>query len=123
MLTAMEALADGGVKMGLPRGLANQLAAHTLKGAAELVLKTGKHPVALKDDIQSPGGASIYAMHCLERSGLRSPAPPPQPVPEKARRRRKVDRAAIVDAVETASQRSKETGELIYMRDGHSSTF
>ncbi|ETN70579.1 putative pyrroline-5-carboxylate reductase [Necator americanus] len=71
MFAVIEGLADGGVKVGLPRDLAIQLAAHTLLGAAKMVLETGTHPAQLKDDVQSPGGSSVYGMHKLETGGLK----------------------------------------------------
>ncbi|GFT91843.1 pyrroline-5-carboxylate reductase 2 [Nephila pilipes] len=91
MFMAIEALADGAVKMGIRRELAIKLAAQTLLGAAKMVLETGKHPGALKDDVCSPGGTSIQAVHELEKNGFRS---------------------ALISAVEAATQRSKETGGL-----------
>uniref|UniRef100_A0A0N4VW20 Pyrroline-5-carboxylate reductase n=1 Tax=Haemonchus placei TaxID=6290 RepID=A0A0N4VW20_HAEPC len=71
MFAVIEGLADGGVKAGLPRDLALKLAAHTLYGAAKMVLETGTHPAKLKDDVQSPGGSSVYGMHKLESGGLK----------------------------------------------------
>lgn len=87
----IESLADGGVKMGLPRDLATKLAAQTLFGAAKMVLESGKHPGQLKDEVCSPGGTTITAMHELERGGFRG---------------------TIMDAVEASALRAKEMGEL-----------
>ena len=86
---AFTALADGGVRMGLPRDVAQALAAQTLLGAARMVLETGLHPGALKDQVTSPAGTTIAGLHALERGGLR---------------------AALMDAVEAATRRATELG-------------
>ena len=70
----LEALADGGVACGLPRAKAQEYAAQTLAGAAELVLQSGQHPGALKDAVCSPAGTTIQGVRALERAGLRSAA-------------------------------------------------
>ncbi len=69
---AMEALADGGVKMGLPRSIANRLAAQTLYGAARYVIESGQHPGQLKDQVASPGGTTIAGLHQLEAHAFRA---------------------------------------------------
>lgn len=83
----IEALSDGGVKMGLPRDIALDLAAQTVLGAARLIQETGQHPAVLRDQVLTPGGTTIAAVHDLEIRGLRS---------------------MLISAVETATQRSKE---------------
>ncbi len=86
----IEALADGGVKMGLARDVALQLAAKTVLGSAKVVIETGEHPGVLKDRVCSPRGTTISAVHVLEQHGFRS---------------------VLMDAVEAATLRSREMGE------------
>lgn len=83
----IEAMTDGGVKMGIPRDIARRLAAQTVFGAAKMVLETGKHPAILKDEVTTPGGTAIAAIHELEAKGLRT---------------------VLIDAVVTATKRAKE---------------
>jgi len=85
----VEALADGGVKVGLDRKTAMTLAIQTVLGSARLLLETGTHPGQLKDMVCSPGGTSIAGVHTLESGGLRR---------------------ALIDAVERATLRSRELG-------------
>jgi len=68
----LEALADGGVMMGLPRAEALELAAQTVQGTARMVLQTGIHPAALKDSVTTPGGCTIAGLLSLEDGRVRS---------------------------------------------------
>ncbi len=67
----IEALADAGVRVGLPRDVGLMLAVQTVVGAAKMVKNTGGHPAQLKDMVTSPGGTTIAGLHVLERGGLR----------------------------------------------------
>lgn len=68
----IDALADAGVRVGLPRKLAVEAAAQTLYGAAKMVLETGKHPAELRDQVTSPGGTTIAGIHAMESGGIRA---------------------------------------------------
>ena len=83
----IEALTDGGVKMGIPRDVAIKLAAQTIYGAALVVKDTGLHPAILRDQVTTPGGTAIAAISDLESNGLRP---------------------MLISAVVTATQRSSE---------------
>jgi pyrroline-5-carboxylate reductase len=67
----IEALAEAGVKVGLPRDIATELAAQTTYGAAKMVLETGYHPAMLKDAVTTPAGTTIDGIMALEEGGLR----------------------------------------------------
>ena len=83
----LEALGDAGVRVGLPREAAHQLACQTVYGATRLAMETGRHPATLKDQVTSPGGTTIAGLEQLEAGGVR---------------------AAIYKAVAAATARSRE---------------
>lgn len=85
----IEAMADGGVAVGLPRAIAMQLALQTVLGTAQLLTKTQLHPAQLKDRVTSPAGTTIAAIAQLEKAGLRS---------------------AMIEAVLAATRRAEELG-------------
>lgn len=87
----IEALSDGGVRVGLPRAISTRLAAQTVLGAALMVLETGEHPGVLKDDVTSPGGTTIAGLHAMEAGGVRG---------------------HLINAVVAATERSRELGKL-----------
>jgi pyrroline-5-carboxylate reductase len=72
MYVIIEALADGAVARGLPRGIAIEMAAQMVYGAASMVLETGRHPAALKDDVTTPAGCTIAGILALEDGRIRS---------------------------------------------------
>jgi pyrroline-5-carboxylate reductase len=88
----VDALADAGVKVGLSRQDSLFLAAQTVLGAAKLLIETQEHPSQLKDKVTSPGGTAIAGLATLESGGLRT---------------------TLINAVEAATNRSKELGEMM----------
>ena len=97
----IEALADAGVKVGLPRYHAQALAAQTILGAARLLIETEEHPGRLKDMVTSPGGTAIAGLHTLEAGGLRT---------------------TLINAVEEATRRSRELGQIAIANDASHKT-
>lgn len=90
VFTFIQALADGAVKMGIPRDDALTLAAQTVYGSAKMLLDKRENPVKLRDQVASPGGTTIEAIHVLEKAGFSG---------------------IIIDAVEAATLKSKELGK------------
>ncbi len=90
MFLVVEALADAGVRVGLPRYQSQKLAAATVLGSAKLLIETGEHPGVLKDQVTSPGGTAIAGLHTLESGGLRT---------------------TLINAVVAATERSRQLGE------------
>lgn len=88
----VDAMADAGVKVGLSREDALFLSIQTVLGSAKLLMETREHPGRLKDMVTSPGGTAIAGIHTLEKGGLRT---------------------TLINAVEVATQRSKELGEIM----------
>ena len=88
----LEALADGAVKMGLPRVLAMEFAAQTVLGTALLLLEKNLHPGLLKDLVTSPGGTTIHGLHALEQGAFR---------------------AAVISAIESATWRSQDLAAAV----------
>lgn len=89
VFTFIQAMADGAVKMGLPRREALLLAAQTVLGAAKMVLKEYSNPIELRDEVASPGGTTIEAVHILEDRGFSG---------------------AVMSAIEAATNKSKDMG-------------
>jgi pyrroline-5-carboxylate reductase len=96
MFLIIEALADAGVYMGFPREAALEMAAQTALGSARMVLESGLHPAQLRDMVTSPGGTAIAGLHSMERASVR---------------------AAVMDAVLTARERSRALGQKACARD------
>ncbi|MHA1731357.1 MAG: pyrroline-5-carboxylate reductase [Promethearchaeota archaeon] len=92
VLAFLEALADGGLKVGLSKTTALELAAQTVLGTIKLYLERGLHPAQLRDVVTSPGGTTIAGLHELERGKFK---------------------ASVMDAVESATKRSKELGKIL----------
>lgn len=92
IFTIIDAMADAGVKMGLSRKDSLFLSTQTVLGSAKLLLESGEHPGQLKDRVASPGGTAIAGIHTLEQGGLRT---------------------TLINAVESATKRSKELGEMM----------
>jgi pyrroline-5-carboxylate reductase len=94
----IEALIDAGVKVGLSRDVAETLSLQTVLGSVKLAINTGKHPADLRAMVTSPGGTTIAGLHEMERAGFQG---------------------IIMDAVEAATKRSRELGEIAAKRVDH----
>ena len=90
VFTFIQAMADGAVKMGIPRDYAQILAAQTVYGSAKMFLDKSENPIKLRDDVASPGGTTIEAIHVLEKAGFSG---------------------IIINAIEAAALKSKELGK------------
>ncbi|MCB1053834.1 MAG: pyrroline-5-carboxylate reductase, partial [Acidobacteria bacterium] len=88
----IESLAEGGVKVGLPRSLATTLAAQAMLGAAAMVLETGEHPAKLKDMVTTPAGTTVDGIMALEEGSLR---------------------VALIKAVDSATQKARDIAATI----------
>jgi pyrroline-5-carboxylate reductase len=86
----IEAMADAGVLLGLPREASYKMAAQSVKGTAEMIIKTGKHPAQIKDMVSSPGGTTIEGVRVLEDKAMRS---------------------AVIEAVIAAAEKAKDMGK------------
>jgi pyrroline-5-carboxylate reductase len=91
VFTFIEALADGGVMMGLPREIASELAVQTVLGSAQMIRETGLHPAELREMVASPGGTTMAGIEILESRGLRY---------------------TIMSAVRAAAERARELGKV-----------
>jgi pyrroline-5-carboxylate reductase len=92
IFTIVDAMADAGVKMGLSRKDALFLSTQTVLGSARLLLESQEHPGQLKDRVTSPGGTTIAGIHTLEQGGIRT---------------------TLINAVESATKRSRELGDMV----------
>ncbi|MBF0529999.1 MAG: pyrroline-5-carboxylate reductase [Deltaproteobacteria bacterium] len=89
VFTFLDAMTDGGVRLGLTREQARRLCVQTILGSAKLALETGMHPAALRDMVTSPGGTAVAGLFALEKGAFR---------------------ATVMEAISAASARSKELG-------------
>jgi pyrroline-5-carboxylate reductase len=90
VFSLIQGMADGGVREGLPRETALELAAQTVLGSARMVLETGKHPLQLRDQVASPGGTTIQGIGVLQETGFEG---------------------MVMEAVRAATERSRQLSE------------